>query len=242
VPEFVSEHFAAHNFNVAKNPKVEIRIDDGRHFLMTTDQKFDGITSDPLDPWVKGAAALYTKEFFEAAKAHLNPGGVVTQFVQLYESTEEAVKSEIATFFEVFPHGSLFVNNVNGGGYDLVMLGQAEPTVIDVDELTRRLESPEYAMVAQSLRDIGFYSAANLLATFAGRAEDLKGWTNGAIINRDKGLKLQYLAGLGLNLYKANDIYQKMVAYGPRMPPNMFVGSSTTVDLLARMIESGQFR
>jgi spermidine synthase len=242
VPKFVSQHFAAHNFKVAENPKVSIRIDDGRHFLMTTDQKFDGITSDPLDPWVKGAAALYTKEFFEAAKAHLNPGGVVTQFVQLYESTEEAVKSEIATFFEVFPNGSLFVNNVNGGGYDLVMLGQAEPTVIDVDELTKRLESPEYAAVAQSLRDIGFYSATNMLATFAGRAEDLKGWTNDAIINRDKGLKLQYLAGLGLNLYKANDIYQHMVAYGPRLPQGMFVGSTTTVDLLARMIESGQSR
>jgi spermidine synthase len=242
VPEFVSKYFSDHNFKVAENPKVDVRIDDGRHFLMTTDQKFDGITSDPLDPWVKGAGALYTKEFFEAAKAHLTPGGVVTQFVQLYESTEEAVKSEIATFFEVFPHGSLFVNNVNGGGYDLVMLGQAEPTVIDVDELTQRLESPEYAAVAQSLREIGFYSASNMLATFAGRAEDLKGWTQNAVINRDRGLKLQYLAGLGLNLYRANDIYQNMVAYGPRMPPGMFVGSPTSVDLLARLIESGQFR
>src|SRR4030095_8667334 len=103
VPQFVSKYFGDHHFKVAENPKVKIRIDDGRHFLMNTDQKFDGITSDPLDPWVKGAAALYTKEFFEAAKAHLTPGGVVTQFVQLYESTEEAAKSEIATFFEVFP-------------------------------------------------------------------------------------------------------------------------------------------
>jgi len=242
VPKFVGQHFSEHNFKVKDNPKVEVRIDDGRHFLMTTDQKFDGITSDPLDPWVKGAAALYTKEFFEAAKAHLTPGGVVTQFVQLYESTEEAVKSEIATFFEVFPNGSLFVNNVNGGGYDLVMLGQADATVIDVDGLTKKLESPEYAQMAQSLREIGFYSAPNLLATFAGRGTDLKGWTSNAIINRDKGLKLQYLAGLGLNLYRANDIYQNMVAYGPRMPQGMFVGSATTLDLLARMIESGQFR
>jgi spermidine synthase len=242
VPKFVSKYFGDHNFKVAENPKVEIRIDDGRHFLMTTDQKFDGITSDPLDPWVKGAAALYTKEFFEAAKAHLTPGGVVTQFVQLYESTEEAAKSEIATFFEVFPNGSLFVNNVNGGGYDLVMLGQAEPTVINVDDLSAKLESSEYAGMSQSLRDIGFYSAPNLLATFAGRGQDLKGWTKDAIINQDKGLKLQYLAGLGLNLYKANDIYQHMVAYGPKMPQGMFTGSQTTLDLLARMIESGQFR
>ena len=46
VPQFVSKYFGDHNFKVAENPKVTIRIDDGRHFLMTTDQKFDGITSD----------------------------------------------------------------------------------------------------------------------------------------------------------------------------------------------------
>jgi spermidine synthase len=209
---------------------------------MTTDQKFDGITSDPLDPWVKGAANLYTVEFFEAAKAHLNPGGVVTQFVQLYESTEEAVKSEISTFFQVFPHGTIWVNNVQGTGYDLVMLGQAEPTVIDVDALSSRLQSEEYAGVAQSLREIGFYDATSLLATFAGRATDLQGWTKDAIINYDRSLRLQYLAGLGLNYYRADAIYRNMAAWGPRMPEGLFTGSTTTLDLLARMIESGQFR
>jgi len=243
VPKFVSKYFGDHNFKVEENPKVTVRIDDGRHFLMTTDQKFDGITSDPLDPWVKGAGALYTKEFFEAAKAHLTPGGVVTQFVQLYESTEEAAKSEIATFFEVFPDGMLFVNNVNGGGYDLVMLGQAGPTMIDVDELTKRLESAEYAGMAKSLREINLFSATNLLATYAGSAVDFKDWTKDAIINNDKSLRLQYLAGLGLNMYRANDIYQHMVAYGPRMPKGkVFKGSPEALEQLGRMIDSGQFR
>src|ERR1700739_4108002 len=151
VPKVVSTYFAEHNFDVVNNPKVHVQIDDGRHFLLTTKQKFDGITSDPLDPWVKGAAALYTREFFEIAKQHLNPGGVVTQFVQLYESNEAAVKSEIATFFEVFPNGSVWVNNVGGQGYDLVMLGQVEPTRINVDELFNRVNSPEYAKVAEPL-------------------------------------------------------------------------------------------
>ena len=242
VPVFVSQHFKEHNFDVASNPKVTVRIDDGRHFLFTTDQKFDGITSDPLDPWVKGAGALYTREFFTAAKNHLKPGGVVTQFVQLYESTEEAVKSEIATFFDVFPDGMLFVNNISGTGYDLVMLGQAGPSAIDVDAMTAKLESPEYSRVAQSLRDISLFSASNLLATFAGTATQFQGWTKDAIINTDKSLRLQYLAGLGLNMYNANGIYQNMVAYGPRMPDKVFTGSPTTLELLARMIESGQFR
>jgi spermidine synthase len=166
----------------------------------------------------------------------------VTQFVQLYESTEEAVKSEIATFFDVFPDGMLFVNNISGTGYDLVMLGQAGPASIDVDAMQAKLESPEYAEVAQSLRDISLFSASNLLATFAGTATQLKGWTAGADINTDKSLRLQYLAGLGLNTYNANGIYQNMAAYGPRMPDKVFVGSPTTLEMLARLIESGQFR
>src|SRR5690606_15494843 len=63
VPEVVSTHFSDHNFDVVRNPKVEVRIDDARHFLLTTDRTFDAITSDPLDPWVKGSANLYTAEF-----------------------------------------------------------------------------------------------------------------------------------------------------------------------------------
>ena len=95
---------------------------------------------------------LYTREFFEDVKAHLNPGGVVTLFVQLYESNTEAVKSEIGTFFEAFPNGMVFGNTNNGVGYDLVLFGQVEPTKIDLDMIEARLKSPEYAKVAQSLQ------------------------------------------------------------------------------------------
>ena len=132
VPKVVSMYFSDHNFDVARNPKVRISIDDGRHFLQTTSEKFDGITSDPLDPWVKGAAMLYTREFFEEAKRHLNPGGVVTLFVQLYESSPAAVKSELATFFEAFPNGVVFGNTTNGEGYDTVLVGQVQPTHINL--------------------------------------------------------------------------------------------------------------
>ena len=56
----------------------DVRFDDARHFVATTKEKFDAITSDPLDQWVKGAAMLYTREFFQLAKEHLNPGGAMT--------------------------------------------------------------------------------------------------------------------------------------------------------------------
>ncbi|MEA3246832.1 MAG: fused MFS/spermidine synthase, partial [Gemmatimonadota bacterium] len=118
IPAVVSTYFREVNYNVANNPKVQIVYDDARHYVLTTREKFDVITSDPIHPWVKGAATLYTREYFEHVKAHLNPGGVVTQWVPLYESTEDVVRSEVATFLEVFPNGTVWRNDdQSGGGY-----------------------------------------------------------------------------------------------------------------------------
>jgi spermidine synthase len=235
VPQVVSTYFAEHNFDVVNNPKVTIHIDDARHFLFTTDQKFDAITSDPLDPWVKGAAMLYTREFFELVKAHLNPGGIMTLFVQLYESNTEAVKSEIGTFFEAFPKGMIFANTYNGAGYDLVLLGQVNGTKINLDEIDARLQRPEYAPVAKSLREIGMYSAVDLFSTFAGQAPDFANWLKDAQINRDRNLRLEYLAGRGLNLYRADTIYTDMVAHA-KDPQGIFEGSPEKTEALLQKI------
>jgi spermidine synthase len=241
VPKVVSTYFSEHNFDVARNPKVHIHIDDARHYLQTTKDTFDGITSDPLDPWVKGAAMLYTREFFDEAKAHLNPGGVVTLFVQLYESSPEAVKSELATFFEAFPNGLVFGNTTNGEGYDTVLVGSIEPLHIDVDAIQAKLSSPEYSRVAQSLREIGFNSAIDLFSTFAGRASDLKPYLKNASVNRDRNLRLQYLAGLGLNLYQAGPIYSEMLQYRGD-PGDLFTGSEQTLQALKSMIANPPLR
>jgi spermidine synthase len=235
VPEVVSRYFAEHNFDVVRNPKTRVHLDDARHYLLTTDEKFDAITSDPLDPWVKGAAMLYTREFFEIVKQRLNPGGVVTLFVQLYESNNEAVKSEIATFMEAFPNGVVWGNTQDGRGYDLVLMAQNQPLQIDVDEMQRKLTSPEYAQVAHSLSEIGIYSAVDLFATYAGRGPEMGGWMQDAMINRDRNLRLQYLAGLGLNLYQSDRIYSGMIAHA-RYPEGLFTGSEATLRELREAI------
>jgi spermidine synthase len=241
VPQVVSKYFAEHNFNVIGNPKVHIQIDDARHYLLTTDAKFDAITSDPLDPWVKGAAMLYTKEFFEEVKEHLNPGGVVTLFVQLYESNTAAVKSEIATFLDAFPHGVVWGNTNNGAGYDLVLMGTIDPITIDVDEMQRKLSSPEYAGIARSLGEIGMHSAVDLFSNYAGRKHDLAPWLADAAINRDRNLRLQYLAGLGLNLYQSDLIYSDMLNYS-KYPDGLFTGTPQTLQNLRQAIQRMQGR
>jgi spermidine synthase len=239
VPKVVSKYFSDYNFAVVDNPKTHVVLDDARHFLLTTHQKFDAITSDPLDPWVKGAAMLYTKEFFETAKAHLNPGGAVTLFVQLYESNSAAVKSEIATFLDVFPGGVVWGNTNNGAGYDLVLLGQAEPTRIDVEAVQARLSDPAMAPVAKSLGEIGMFSAVDLFSNYAGMKADLAPWLADATINRDRNLRLQYLAGMGFNLYQSEAIYADMLQYS-RYPEGLFVGSDATKQTLRAAIQRMQ--
>ena len=242
VPRSATPFFHDYNFDVLHNPRVQVRADDGRHYLLTTKETFDGITSDPFDPWVKGVAALYTKEFFELAKQHLNPGGVVTQFVQLYYSDEAAVKSEIASFFEAFPNGLVFANTVESQGYDIVLVGQAQPAPIDVDAIESRLQTPEYARVSNSLRQIGFYSEADLLATYIGQAADFRPWLKDAVINRDSNLRVQYLAGLNLDAHNEIEIYQHMTAFGPHFSPNVFTGSDARINYLRQAIEMGSSR
>jgi spermidine synthase len=228
VPEVVSKYFSEYNFNVVANPKVTVHLDDARHYLLTTKEKFDAITSDPLDPWDRGAATLYTREFFEVAKAHLNPGGAVTLFVQLYESNDAAVKSEVATFLDAFPGGVVFANTSNGQGYDLVLLGQLNPRPINIDAIQARLTAAVNAPIAKSLSEISIYSATDLFGTYAGRKSDMAGWLSGAVLNRDRNLRLQYLAGLGLNLYQSDAIYRSMIK-DSQYPEDLFEGSPATL-------------
>jgi spermidine synthase len=213
VPQVASAYFGKENFDVIHNPKVQVHIDDGRHYLLTTNERFDAITADPLDPWVKGAANLYTREFFDAVKEHLNPGGVVTVYIQLFETNSDAVKSALATFFDVFPNGTVWGNTYEGHGHDMVLLGQTDPLRIDSDEMDERLKRPEYARVAQSLDEVGMHTATDLFSNYVARGSDLTEWLRGAPINRDRNLRMQYLAGTGLNLDESAAIYADMLAH-----------------------------
>jgi spermidine synthase len=238
VIQAASRYFGNYNHEVLHNPRVSIRIDDGRHFLTTTTESFDIITTDLVDPWVKGVAALFTREFFELAKLHLRTGGVVTQFVQLYQSNREAVKSEIGTFVEAFPDAVVWGNPREGEGYDLVLLGQKGPVRIEVDEIQALLDSPAYASVAESLRTTGIASAADLLKTYAGSGTNLKNWLSDAAINRDSNLRLQYLAGLGIGMDKSTEIYSEILRQA-RYPDEMFHGTPATIEALRQSIEAG---
>jgi spermidine synthase len=236
IPPAIARYFAKENHNVIRDPRTRMVFDDARHYVLTTPDRFDIITSDPIHPWVKGSATLYTREYFEMCKRRLNPGGVVVQWVPLYESDAETVKSGIATFFEAFPDGVIWSNDTAfEEGYDVVLFGQVGPLRIDLEELQRRLDRPDYAVVKQSLREVGFHSAIGLVATYAGRGVDMRPWLAGAQINRDRNLRLQFLAGLHPDLQGGYFIYDEMLRYR-RYPEGLFVASAGTEAALRKTL------
>jgi spermidine synthase len=252
IPQFVTPWFGEQNYHIVdniaqENPRtlhtaagdkqVEVVYDDGRHFMLTTKEKFDIITSDPIHPWVKGSAVLYTQEYFQLCKDHLNPGGMVTQWVPFYESTRATVQSELKTFFSVFPEGTLWSNDENGDGYDSVVLGEANPAPINIDEVQSRLDSVGYGWVTQSLADVGFTSVLDLLKTYGGSAADLEPQLLHAAINHDRDLRLQYLAGFGSNLYIEKEIYNE-IKQARTYPDGLFQGSAENLADLRSVLEA----
>ena len=153
IPEIADRYFAKENNSIMQDPRLRRVNDDARHFIATTDEKFDIITSDPIHPWVKGAAALYSVEYHELCKQKLNPGGIITLWVPLYESNEPAVKSEFASFFEVFPDATVWHNpdfayddygNYLGEGYDAVAMTGISHIDLDALQEKIKLARPDY--------------------------------------------------------------------------------------------------
>ncbi|HUR58061.1 MAG TPA: fused MFS/spermidine synthase [Opitutaceae bacterium] len=239
IPGVVAAYFNHENHGVVHDKRVQIVHDDARHFIATTREKFDIITSDPIHPWVKGSAVLYSQEYFQLCRERLNPGGLVTQWVPLYESDRAVVQSEIATFFSVFPHATIWANDDDGAGYDTVMLGQPEPLQVDVDTLQQRLEHGDYVRVRDALTGLGLGSATGLLSTYAGRRDDLKSWLAPAEINRDRNLRLQYLAGLQLNATSGTGTYHEIVSHR-RFPEDLFHASEGSLETLRRSLAAPQ--
>ena len=231
IPPASGRFFERENYGVLDDERTRIIYDDGRHYLLTSDEKFDVITSDPVHLWVKGTSALYSKEYFELVRGHLSPGGVAAQWLPLYDGDVNTVKSVLATFFEVFPSGTVWTNIIGNRGFDLVLLGQTAPTRINVDAFLQRLSRPDHAAVVTSLGSVGFNTGVDVLTAYLGQASDLRPWLMDAQINLDRNMRLQYLAGFEINRRVPSRVYQDLRAYR-RFPDGVFVGSDRFIQLL----------
>lgn len=134
----VAEIFGPFNGYCLDDPRHELVLNDGRNHLRLTDRTFDVIVSEPSNPWIAGVGSLFTQEFFELTRKRLAPGGVVCQWVQMYQFSEDNLRTVLATVVDAFP----YVHVWNGAAGDLILVSSNDPLTIDPDRMATLMNGP----------------------------------------------------------------------------------------------------
>ncbi|MBI4848238.1 MAG: fused MFS/spermidine synthase [Nitrospirae bacterium] len=212
----VARTFEKYNHHALDNPKLRTIFNDGRNFLLTTKEKFDVITADPIHPWFRGAGYLYTSEYFKLASEHLREGGVMCQWLPIYELTVEDLKSVMRTFSGNFRYTVMWFDY-----NDATLIGSNSPIVLDEAELNRRIAVPE---IADDLRRVMMYPAREFLNYFVMGTEGMKAFGEDGTINTDDNLYLEFSAPFSIGKFflmeeNANNISRYRESIIPYLAP-----------------------
>jgi len=150
--------------------RVRLVVDDGRHFLRTSNERFDLITAEPPPPSLAGVVNLYSREYFMALAARLAPGGLATYWLPVEQFRPAGARAVIAAFCGAFPDCTLWT----GARYQWVLMGGREFSGrASAGRVARLWERPESAA---RLEASGFEHPAQLGAAFLADAEELRTW------------------------------------------------------------------
>lgn len=169
-PEVVeaSHYFREQNGDPLGDPRVHLVLDDGRTYLGYTPESFDVIISEPSNPWMTGAASLFTREHLQAARARLRPGGRYLQWVQLYGMDAKGLRSILRTIDSAFPYVYAFAAESRDS--DLILMATLEP--LGPSDL------PHWPDLSPAVRDdlvrVGDFGSADLWSLIRMLPEDLK--------------------------------------------------------------------
>lgn len=194
--------FADVNGDPLADSRLRIEIQDGRNFLKTTVETFDVITADPIHPFTRGSAYLYTEEYYRIANARLGPGGVMCQWLPITALSNDDVRSVVATFAKVFPHTSLWQSS-----HDTLLIGSQEPLELEWDDLARRLGEPA---VKQQLGSVGLDDPYAFLAEMGMDDAAVRDYARNAVINTDDNLFLEFSSPLHIGLDAAKRIARNL--------------------------------
>ena len=166
-PEVVkaAPYFAHTNNDALNDLRLSVVIGDARNYLLTTKETFDVISSEPSNPWIKGLASPYTKEFFELAKEHLNEEGLMVQWIQITSITNKDFQSVIATFQSVFPYVSLWETMSS-----VMLIGSKNENAFDITRISQRLSQES---VRQDLARIDVQTAPALFGYFVAAGQTI---------------------------------------------------------------------
>ena len=130
VPEVIEaakKYIPAHMTGGAfTDPRVRIRLEDGRQYLRVCDEHFDMINADLFLPYRRGAGSLYSLDHYRAAKRKLTPRGVYVQWLPLFQLTESEFGIIARTMLEAFDQVTLWRGNFDPGHEIVALVGQVE--------------------------------------------------------------------------------------------------------------------
>lgn len=173
-------HFAGVNYDVLRAPNVNVRIDDGRNHLWLTEERYDIVTADTIQPIHAGAGNLYSREYFELSKRVLRDGGVTVQWIGHRE--DQHYRLIMRTFLAAYPNATLWAD----GG---IMIGSVEPLALDRQVFERRFPTPE---ARAPLEAAGLASFDALLARFTAGPDEMRRFVgDGPLLTDDRPL-LEY--------------------------------------------------
>jgi spermidine synthase len=197
-PEVVeaARFFDAENHRAVIDPRTRLVVGDGRTHLLLTRERYDVIVSEPSNPWMAGIAALFTREFFEAARERLQPDGILCQWAHTYDISTEDLQSIVATFLSVFPDGTLWLV----GEGDVLLVGSPSPLEPRLAAIRDSWRRPG---VAADLASVGAREPFHVLSLFVAQGRPLAQWASGARVQSDDRASLEFsgpqhaLAGKG---------------------------------------------
>lgn len=186
-PEVVeaSHHFDAVNHRPLDDARTRLIVGDGRTHLRLSGEQYDVIVSEPSNPWMAGIASLFTREFFEIARARLAPGGVLCQWAHTYDISDSDLKSIVATFLSVFPDGTLWMV----GDGDILLVGSTEPLADRMAGVAQAWQRPG---VADDLASVGAMTPLAVLSLFVAEGDALRTWAASAPVQTDRRARLEF--------------------------------------------------
>jgi len=101
------------NTGVLNDPRLDLRIDDGRHVIMTSELPFDAVICDPVHPKL-GSNSLYTKEFYILCRKKLTEDGVFIQYIPFHFLDSGTFRTLLRTFHSVYPNCSFWFGASHG--------------------------------------------------------------------------------------------------------------------------------
>jgi spermidine synthase len=147
------------NFGALSDPRLHVRLRDGRRELLRSEEQYDVITLEPPPPSAAGVVNLYSRDFYELARARLRPDGLLAQWWPLPTQNDEDSRSIVRSFLDAFPYASVWTTEL----HEMLLLGSANPIELDAARITTRFEQPD---VSRALSEVGIGSPAELLATW----------------------------------------------------------------------------